>query len=719
MFPFVSTDAVNKVERKLKAGRHLTKDQDQEYRWKEFSENPANSTDHEDVAFAPLNKVFDAIVKMGQKPEVLNKSPTVAFQQCPNRTPVSDRSDTARPDGQCALTDKEARQVLADMGLAYSYYSNVASAEFKKEDDDKSRIDNARKIIWSCHNTLLTDPRRRFTFGFTIEDTLVRLWFFSRSCVMATERFDFMKDTKTFIHFILALAFATPEELGLDMTISLYPQVLPDQSIVIQFKIDVSGTTYITFAPLNDFSADAIRGRGMRIWKVYREGEPDVFHVIKDVWILSDSVTEGEQLRRLYRHLETLPPSPDGREPTEYFLTVMADGFVQLSDNRDDDTHVVMMRNQQIPDEAGSTQLTQQPSAQSKPSVSNKPSRMRGSQAMTMRHQSTGLPPKKLYVQVPPRRTCSPRKHYRVVFQDVGVPIFELESVPDVLNALSDAMAGLEILHNLHLVHRDVTPSNLLVVNGIGKLSDLEYMKNFDGDGPASNVAERSLAPKDPEHKTANKAFLAVEVEDNGYLFYEEHPIDPVTNERVTAKRPSDFQFNPLHDLESIYWIVLWVLIHRSTESVTSSAQQQLALKFFDLTNNHVHDNRQHAISGNRFDTTHFPGRFSSAVKSLILAGEALWQAYNECETPYVLHWMSDPEIPFVCKFEGVHNKLIGLFQEAAQLSANTIFFVGSEDPDADDSDASSSSISLPPLKRARMANDIPGGGHRLSRPSD
>ena len=47
------------------------------------------------------------------------------------------------------------------------------------------------------------DPRRRFTFGITMEDTETRFWFASRSTVLVTE-------LKLFISLTCACFFLTP-----------------------------------------------------------------------------------------------------------------------------------------------------------------------------------------------------------------------------------------------------------------------------------------------------------------------------------------------------------------------------------------------------------------------------------------------------------------------------------------------------------------------------
>lgn len=46
--------------------------------------------------------------------------------------------------------------------------------------------------MWSMNHVMRESLRRRFVFGYTIEDTIMRLWFLSRSDVFVCEHFDFL-----------------------------------------------------------------------------------------------------------------------------------------------------------------------------------------------------------------------------------------------------------------------------------------------------------------------------------------------------------------------------------------------------------------------------------------------------------------------------------------------------------------------------------------------
>lgn len=45
--------------------------------------------------------------------------------------------------------------------------------------------------MWSLNRMMRYDVARRFVFGYTVEDTSMRLWFASRSDVFVSEIFDF------------------------------------------------------------------------------------------------------------------------------------------------------------------------------------------------------------------------------------------------------------------------------------------------------------------------------------------------------------------------------------------------------------------------------------------------------------------------------------------------------------------------------------------------
>ncbi|KAJ6612788.1 hypothetical protein B0H10DRAFT_279558 [Mycena sp. CBHHK59/15] len=671
----ISKDYIQEVARKLKQGRHLTKGSDG--RWKEFPNDPSAADKREDLIFAPLVKVWDTIVTLGK--QVLQSTPTIKFEQDPHKVPISDRGDLSRPDGQCSLINPG--EFFELLGLLFSYYCTVVSWEFKRKDNEKAAVDNARKVLWSCHLTLLTDPRRRFTFGITIEDTQTRVWFVSRTCVIATERFNFVEEPQLFIHLVLALAFANDEELGFDTSMSACSD--PDLPELVQFKMKVAVKTYVTRRPLSDYSADAIIGRGMRVWEAYEEGVPNISVVLKDAWILADSLSEGEQLRRLHERLESIIVSPGERHPKEYFLTVLNHAFICLSDNTRDDTIEVMMRGENIPDgvKCVQTTLEEETISQSQVPSERLPTPIRSATeygAMTLRAQNVGLPAG-LPGSSPTLSTAQwgARNHYRIIFKEVGTPVNDLRSLALVMNALADTVQALKILHEIGFVHRDITPTNILVASdGVAKVSDLEYLKSIRmTEENAAPDLEGSTMPN--EHKTGNEDFIPLEVSAGDYILTPRKYFDEATgrmSELLTPRPAHAFRFNPLHDIESTFWIYFRTLVRYSSDEEPLLPTQADIFRLVFQGALKVANRLPTMRRAHKLEQSHFPRAFSNAVEILKKVTILLVDKYEEVDFYLATHPIEDPG-----NFKGIHEVFIKLYREAAAKSANVPIFLVDE----------------------------------------
>jgi len=110
---------------------------------------------------------------------------------------------------------------------------------------------------------------------------------------------------------------------------------------------------------------------------------------------------------------------------------------------------------------------------------------------------------------------------------------------------MNDVLKALAFLTKKGYVHRDISPGNIIIYGGRAKLNDLEFAKEY-GTGTSNYV------------RTGTYNFMAVEVQSSKYMFYPK----------------SDFSHNPLHDLESLWWVGGWFLlchyrpIHRLEDKV-------------------------------------------------------------------------------------------------------------------------------------------------------
>ncbi|KAI0954296.1 hypothetical protein AcV7_007565 [Taiwanofungus camphoratus] len=541
-------------------------------RWRSFPVNPSALLSNENVTFKPLEDIVRQIAMAGG---LGGNGRLLDFEINPNRTPKSEfRDSTSRPDGYLILCDKQDGVHWTDIALC---------AEYKKGKSIIDRNDNVRKIVWGMHHCMRNDPRRRFTMGLTIEDTDTRLWFCSRSETLVTERFNFTTDHKTVVHIFLSLMYAASHEVGWDPTICPVTdsegKVLLDSDGKRRFDITVrsadgTNVVYRTIKILADFGADAPQGRGTRVWEARKLengeecGEPVA---LKDSWIDSDRTREGV----LYGELRDSDTSIDFQDAMKTFImTVICDGDVYIN-GEVDDTRTLMTRGQRIPRDCSkfTVQLIRPPAAKLS----------RSSRVAIGHHHS---PEEYREKHSAPPRVYHPKTHYRIVLKEVCKPISTVTSLATVFKLLSQVLFVLRVMHRNKWVHRDISAGNILVDKASNvKLGDLEYLKRMNQDGTH-------------DIRTGTADFMAVEIDAQEYKFQVEgvstsplqesvpfeaimasarpsHPTPRVGLEipkvPVTQEKPG-VKYNPLHDLESCWWLAVYFVLNKRVVHIGDSA---------------------------------------------------------------------------------------------------------------------------------------------------
>ncbi|THG98773.1 hypothetical protein EW026_g3470 [Hermanssonia centrifuga] len=151
---------LNKLKRMgTKSRRPITKHN----RWWGFNVDPIDRTPAIDLtSFSRLADVARDIVRAG---EIDGKTPTLSF--CNNPQPVFGygRDETCLPDAYLALTSVPESRSAWEM--------IAVSGEYNVQEWYENR--NVLKVSESMCNIMREDPRRRFTYGFTIEDTEMKL----------------------------------------------------------------------------------------------------------------------------------------------------------------------------------------------------------------------------------------------------------------------------------------------------------------------------------------------------------------------------------------------------------------------------------------------------------------------------------------------------------------------------------------------------------------
>ncbi|KJA27032.1 hypothetical protein HYPSUDRAFT_198334 [Hypholoma sublateritium FD-334 SS-4] len=557
-----------------------------------------HSNNKETEVFLNLKTVYEQIVSSAVFSDSSTPPPTLSFEQYPNTAPVSATDVKTRPDGVGILTKAQAihsqnavqnenRVIPVDEIDKPNWFDIAFVEEYKLGEKPADLNDNIYKILWSLHHIMHTDHRRRFTFGLTIENRNTRIWFCCRQIVIVSQPFDFSKDASKLIHLITSLAYATPTQLGYDPTMALkWRNNAWHYDIYVTTQLP-DGTEYTqkyeTYRVICD-AANNIRGRATRVYEaniVDPEGKRSPLRaVIKDSWIDVGRAKEGDTLSQI---LEGASP-----EEKSLFLTVLQHGVVQI-DGRDDSTQDLILDGQSFfsnketkTNEGGNStrhrfMLTKLPEknedgsddsvhsahelvyntplfplyhperSESNDSKSNQeaPSAPSSSQRSSATRASSIPPPAP--TDALPHKTpyeakrpviYSPKVHYRIAFQEVGVSLLSMAGsgrlrISHVLQAMLDVTLALKFMAKRGYVHRDVSAGNVLMYNGRAKLADLEFAKVY-GSGQTSYV------------RTGTYSFMSEEVACGKYTFQPQHKF---------------FLHSPVHDLESLWWVGVWCLM--------------------------------------------------------------------------------------------------------------------------------------------------------------
>ncbi|KAH9848216.1 hypothetical protein C2E23DRAFT_463904 [Lenzites betulinus] len=420
---------------------------------------------------------------------------------------------------------------------------------------------------------MYSDCKRAHTYSITIEDRQIALWYFSRSHAAKSRDFDFL-DVRAVVHALSALIFSTPEELGYDKNITRIAETNKDGP-QLRYVYRVGDRYFKTLKCLYEYDSLAIACRATRAWEVIEVrdfGSPDPLPnaqpmVLRDVWLEKSASTESEIQKEIFARCDELganfPPDNDPRlsgvdEPTRQELRR------RLEDGTYKDLFLTIEA-----DERGAMSksvaegFTKENDVFTAPEYVDKGALKTGadrSRASAVRSLHNGSKPWVLDIQ----REYEPKQRNFVVYKEVCCALHDLKDLHDAVQALLDCLWAVQILFLIGWIHRDISSGNVLFYNGRGILGDLEYAKKFD-----LSVGGRS----DP--RTGTPFFMAVELQTGSLICHAPEEWE----EDETEPQPSSpaVRHNFQHDVESFFWILLWV-------SITRIPDQAIANVLFDMS---------------------------------------------------------------------------------------------------------------------------------------
>ncbi|KAG2009008.1 other/FunK1 protein kinase [Coprinopsis cinerea AmutBmut pab1-1] len=374
------------------------------------------------------------------------------------------------------------------------------------------------------------DARRRFCFAVTFKDSNVSLWWFTRSLTLKSTPFDMIEHPDLLIRLLVFVLGSQKHLLGYDPLVTL----LPDRNYVYEIPFDghAGPLYYRTINLICDSEPAFVSGRRLRVWEVQQvesvanpvrvPGTPN--RVLKDVILNAAVRTEADIQEELFADIaklaqdESWASRPLLNDFPKRDLDVLADALEGDEFKR----YFSCIIAKHVGDADEVSGHFPSPTSSSEDS-----------------------PPRS-------KRRCI------FIYEHVCTALNNISTLGEAVDILKQTLIPLRLMFLAGWVHRDISPGNILVYREergspwTVKLSDLEHARRFPD--PETPVEDRV---------TGTPYFIAYEVLDAQALL----PSKAVSYEDLS------YEFLPIvhnyqHDLESIFWILLWLISMRVNETL-------------------------------------------------------------------------------------------------------------------------------------------------------
>lgn len=252
--------------------------------------------------------------------------------------------------------------------------------------------------------------------------------------------------------------------------------------------------TYRTRRLISGLGALSPRSRGTRVWEVYElDGNGEVLRklddegklvlaetlVVKETWSDVDRLSEGEIIDAIRRKAIAVGKLDKFEK---HFMDTSRFGHVYIDDgpdSRPDTTASFRQSRLSAPEIALDVETFL---------VSAKPRPNQRPHIMTVQGPVTTQ-----QIKLPTYFRYPHKVHHRIAFTEVGQPVFQAQSLRKAYRCVGDVikgtfhnspyirpltyLSGLDLMHSLGWVHRDISYGNILLVGKRGKITDLEYAK--------------------------------------------------------------------------------------------------------------------------------------------------------------------------------------------------------------------------------------------------
>ncbi|KAI0321251.1 hypothetical protein OF83DRAFT_1081058 [Amylostereum chailletii] len=380
--------------------------------------------------------------------------------------------------------------------------------------------------------TLKEQPDRRFVFTLLFTRSEIMFWLLDRSGALGSELVDIHANPKTLIRIVVGLMTNSPSDLGWDPTMQQYidGERKPAYNIPRTMK--------------SKYHVAHERKWSVMMPKPKPHYSTDAESKFKPAPVVADPDAEMEEF--ILHHDDGNPTKVGG------VAEVYSSGIVCV--DRQEDSTVNLIR-------------------KSLPQPDTEPLVLNGVTTDNTRYIASSTKGERNH----PRD----RIHSRLVLSSSGWPLVKFKCLPELFGALSDAVAGHEHLCRRGVLHRDMSPGNILVTGleapNRGIIIDLDYGIEYP----------RTEEAKDDDELSGTMHFMSGELlgdmvyrlampkensasedesgSDDEIVLLDDEPDDPSKTSLVAT---SGVEHAPHHDLEAVFWTLCYLCISREGPGV-------------------------------------------------------------------------------------------------------------------------------------------------------
>ncbi|THH10375.1 hypothetical protein EW146_g8388 [Bondarzewia mesenterica] len=410
-----------------------------------------------------------------------------------------------------------------------------------------------RQIFHESHD-------RRFIIGITLAKTNISVYIADRSGILGSDKFDLHQDPKSLIRLIAGIQTLPLSRLGWDPTMRLVSSAVFEENLtpsrqwsfmvkdydpkatnyywIVDMpkprdddRMKMSDTAVETFVLASWVSISrgaTILGRGTRVWKAWKKDEMHLpknkrtIHIFKDTW--------RDERRSLEGEMYALIGEQEGVAKMHSYGIVKVDG--------EDDTTFTLIRRQLRP--AGLPRHVDIYQKRVTPSIESP----LGDLSVQIKYviDEDFLPPIESEDDYPPRNKI----HSRLVLATYGWSVKRFLSCLELVQALKDAITGHRNSYRQGILHRDVSLGNVLIT-GKKEPGNRGVLIDYD-----NSIEYKTHETIEDDALSGTEPFISPEILGKEHMSCVPYDLD------------DEPKHDAVHDLESFFWVLLYLSFVRS-----------------------------------------------------------------------------------------------------------------------------------------------------------